>query len=160
MPLYNTEIVYRAVIQADDAEAALVATKRERRDIEGDCAEPRYELVGPYRTPADFEDGWTETDYPYCGLGSAYIGQILLAEDGQPERDTPYHRHVRGCASMSENTRIEWADHSWKPWQGCPKVGPGCDNCYAEYSGSRTTRPASAPTTCVCWRRTRHVTSA
>lgn len=37
MPLDNTEIVYRAVIQANDAEAALAATKCERRDIEGEC---------------------------------------------------------------------------------------------------------------------------
>lgn len=33
---------------------------------------------------------------------------------------------------MSENTKIEWADHTFNPWIGCTKVGPGCDNCYAE----------------------------
>lgn len=33
---------------------------------------------------------------------------------------------------MSENTPIEWADASWSPWEGCQKVGPGCDHCYAE----------------------------
>lgn len=33
---------------------------------------------------------------------------------------------------MSENTKIEWADHSWSPWRGCTKVSPGCQNCYAE----------------------------
>ncbi len=35
---------------------------------------------------------------------------------------------------MSENTKIEWADHSWNPWIGCTKVSPGCLNCYAEHS--------------------------
>ncbi|MGX6564890.1 hypothetical protein [Cupriavidus necator] len=88
MPLYNIELVYRAVIQADDGEAALAAARRERRDIEGDCAEPRYEMVGRVRTPADLEDGWTETDSPYGGNGSASIGRLLLAADVQPERDT------------------------------------------------------------------------
>jgi protein gp37 len=33
---------------------------------------------------------------------------------------------------MGENTKIEWADHTFNPWIGCTKVSPGCDNCYAE----------------------------
>ena len=33
---------------------------------------------------------------------------------------------------MAENTKIEWANHTFNPWIGCTKVGPGCDNCYAE----------------------------
>lgn len=33
---------------------------------------------------------------------------------------------------MGENTKIEWADHTWNPWTGCTKVSPGCDHCYAE----------------------------
>ena len=33
---------------------------------------------------------------------------------------------------MSENTKIEWADHTFNPWIGCTKVGPGCDHCYAK----------------------------
>ncbi len=32
---------------------------------------------------------------------------------------------------MSENTKIEWADHTFNPWIGCTQVSPGCDNCYA-----------------------------
>lgn len=32
---------------------------------------------------------------------------------------------------MSEQTKIEWCDHSWSPWIGCTKVSPGCANCYA-----------------------------
>lgn len=31
-----------------------------------------------------------------------------------------------------QNTKIEWAHHTFNPWIGCTKVGPGCDNCYAE----------------------------
>ncbi|WP_426304063.1 phage Gp37/Gp68 family protein [Acidovorax facilis] len=33
---------------------------------------------------------------------------------------------------MSTNTTIEWCDHTFNPWEGCQKMGPGCDNCYAE----------------------------
>lgn len=33
---------------------------------------------------------------------------------------------------MGENTKIEWATHTWNPWIGCTKVGPPCDFCYAE----------------------------
>lgn len=33
---------------------------------------------------------------------------------------------------MTENSKIEWTDHTFNPWMGCTKVGPGCDNCYAE----------------------------
>lgn len=38
---------------------------------------------------------------------------------------------------MSANTKIEWADHTFNPWEGCQKVGPGCDNCYAEARNAR-----------------------
>lgn len=33
---------------------------------------------------------------------------------------------------MAENTKIEWADHTFSPWTGCTKVSPACDHCYAE----------------------------
>lgn len=33
---------------------------------------------------------------------------------------------------MGENSKIEWTHHTFNPWIGCQKVGPGCDNCYAE----------------------------
>lgn len=33
---------------------------------------------------------------------------------------------------MSQNSKIEWTDHTWSPWDGCTKVSPGCANCYAE----------------------------
>lgn len=38
---------------------------------------------------------------------------------------------------MSENSKIEWTDHTWSPWEGCQKVGPGCDRCYAETRNAR-----------------------
>ena len=38
---------------------------------------------------------------------------------------------------MADNTKIEWADHTFNPWEGCQKVGPGCDHCYAEARNSR-----------------------
>ena len=33
---------------------------------------------------------------------------------------------------MAEITGIAWTDSTFNPWIGCTKVGPGCDNCYAE----------------------------
>jgi protein gp37 len=33
---------------------------------------------------------------------------------------------------MADTTPIEWCDATWSPWEGCTKVGPGCDHCYAE----------------------------
>lgn len=31
---------------------------------------------------------------------------------------------------MGENTKIQWADHTWNCWHGCLKVSTGCKNCY------------------------------
>jgi protein gp37 len=31
-----------------------------------------------------------------------------------------------------ENSAIAWTDHTFNPWIGCTRVGPGCDHCYAE----------------------------
>lgn len=33
---------------------------------------------------------------------------------------------------MADKSKIEWCDHTFNPWEGCQKVSPGCDNCYAE----------------------------
>ena len=33
---------------------------------------------------------------------------------------------------MGEKTNIQWTDATISPWDGCTKVGPGCDHCYAE----------------------------
>ncbi|GGO96394.1 DUF5131 family protein [Stakelama pacifica] len=44
---------------------------------------------------------------------------------------------------MAQNTKIEWCDHTFNPWIGCTRVGPGCGlptapgepegaGCYAE----------------------------
>lgn len=38
---------------------------------------------------------------------------------------------------MGENSNIEWTHHTFNPWIGCTKVGPGCDHCYAEVWDSR-----------------------
>ncbi len=38
---------------------------------------------------------------------------------------------------MAENSKIEWTDHTFNPWEGCQKVGPGCDHCYAEARNAR-----------------------
>lgn len=40
---------------------------------------------------------------------------------------------------MAENSKIEWTHHTFNPWQGCQKVGPGCDHCYAEARDMRFT---------------------
>lgn len=39
---------------------------------------------------------------------------------------------------MAENTKIEWAHHTFNPWVGCTKVSPACDHCYAEAWAKRT----------------------
>ncbi|BEH60122.1 phage Gp37/Gp68 family protein [Burkholderia pseudomallei] len=63
---------------------------------------------------------------------------------------------------MSENSKIEWCDHTFNPWEGCQKVGPGCDHCYAEArnarfgGGSAVNWGAGAPrrrTSVANWRR-------
>lgn len=33
---------------------------------------------------------------------------------------------------MGENTKIQWASHTFNPWVGCQKISEGCHNCYAE----------------------------
>lgn len=38
---------------------------------------------------------------------------------------------------MAENSKIEWTTHTFNPWIGCTKVGPPCDNCYAEALSKR-----------------------
>ncbi len=38
---------------------------------------------------------------------------------------------------MSANTMIEWTDATYNHWEGCTKVGPGCDHCYAETRNAR-----------------------
>lgn len=38
---------------------------------------------------------------------------------------------------MSNQTSIEWADSTFNPWQGCTKVSPACDHCYAERQTAR-----------------------
>lgn len=40
---------------------------------------------------------------------------------------------------MTMETKIEWTDFTVNFWEGCQKVGPGCDNCYAEARDIRFT---------------------
>ncbi len=30
-----------------------------------------------------------------------------------------------------KDSKIEWTDHTFNPWEGCTEVSPGCVNCYA-----------------------------
>ncbi|TAK96483.1 MAG: DUF5131 family protein [Verrucomicrobia bacterium] len=32
---------------------------------------------------------------------------------------------------MAKTTSIAWTDHTWSPWEGCTKISPACDHCYA-----------------------------
>ena len=32
---------------------------------------------------------------------------------------------------MGADTAISWCQATWSPWEGCTKVSPGCDHCYA-----------------------------
>lgn len=38
---------------------------------------------------------------------------------------------------MSENSKIEWTDNTFNPWEGCVKISPACDNCYAAARDNR-----------------------
>ena len=38
---------------------------------------------------------------------------------------------------MALKPQIEWTDATWNPVTGCTKIGPGCDNCYAERFAER-----------------------
>lgn len=46
---------------------------------------------------------------------------------------------------MGENTKIEWAKHTFNPWVGCTKLshrlGSACDFCYAAAWAKRTGHP-------------------
>ena len=42
---------------------------------------------------------------------------------------------------MADTTAISWTDHTFNPWQGCERVSPGCDNCYAEAISRRVGHP-------------------
>jgi protein gp37 len=46
---------------------------------------------------------------------------------------------------MGETTNIAWTDHTFNPWIGCTKVGPGCDHCYAEELDQRRFSKTLAP---------------
>ena len=39
---------------------------------------------------------------------------------------------------MGANTGIPWTDSTFNSWWGCTKVGPACDDCYAELVDRRT----------------------
>lgn len=38
---------------------------------------------------------------------------------------------------MAENSGIAWTTHTHNEWEGCTKVGPGCDGCYAAARNDR-----------------------
>lgn len=40
---------------------------------------------------------------------------------------------------MAEQSKIEWTDHTFNPWEGCQKVAIECDHCYAEARDQRFT---------------------
>lgn len=39
---------------------------------------------------------------------------------------------------MGKETGIKWTDSTFNSWWGCTKVGPACDDCYAEAVDKRT----------------------
>lgn len=47
---------------------------------------------------------------------------------------------------MGENSKISWTNHTFNPWVGCQKVGPGCHHCYAESQMHRYGRDVWGPT--------------
>lgn len=49
---------------------------------------------------------------------------------------------------MGENSNIQWTTHTFNPWEGCQRVSPGCQHCYAE---ARNHRFAGADSSKVLW---------
>lgn len=47
---------------------------------------------------------------------------------------------------MGENTKIEWATHTFNPWWGCTKVSEACKHCYAESWAKRVGKAVWGPT--------------
>jgi protein gp37 len=43
-----------------------------------------------------------------------------------------HHKAAERRREVSEDTKIQWCDHTFNPWIGCTKVSTGCANCYAE----------------------------
>ena len=57
----------------------------------------------------------------------------LLQTD--PEAMALYNQVTGG--SMGKDSKIGWTTHTFNPWWGCYKVGPGCANCYAQTMAHR-----------------------
>lgn len=38
---------------------------------------------------------------------------------------------------MSDETHIQWTDHTFNPWWGCSRISPACRFCYADRDASR-----------------------
>ncbi len=38
---------------------------------------------------------------------------------------------------MTNQSSIEWTEHTWNPTTGCTKISPGCKYCYAEVMAKR-----------------------
>jgi protein gp37 len=38
---------------------------------------------------------------------------------------------------VSDNSKIEWTDHTFNPWWGCSRVSPACVHCYADATAQR-----------------------
>ena len=52
-----------------------------------------------------------------------------------------------------EFSNINWTDHTWNPWIGCPHVSAECDHCYADFLVSkRMGRDFGAVTRTKTWR--------
>ncbi|MBA3947566.1 MAG: phage Gp37/Gp68 family protein [Herpetosiphonaceae bacterium] len=47
---------------------------------------------------------------------------------------------------MSQQSAIEWTDHTFNPWWGCIKVSQGCKHCYAENLAARYGHTVWGPT--------------
>ncbi len=54
-----------------------------------------------------------------------------------------------------EDSKIEWTDHTWNPWQGCHKVSDACKNCYIEgvmKRASKKAKPFGGPVRTGTWK--------
>ena len=92
-------------------------------------------MCGLYALPA--QTGWVNRlDYNQEPNNQTIITKIIFVAffcEGLESFDSTHQprEHSDVCFSMAENTGIEWTDHTFNPWEGCAKISPACENCYA-----------------------------
>ena len=68
---------------------------------------------------------------------SRWTDGLTARTTGHPKSLIGIRPYPKASTTMAQASEIEWTDATWNPVTGCTKVGPGCDNCYAERFAER-----------------------